>query len=55
MASSVGDGGAPAAILPSSTVFPGNGGPPGELLVSQKSRPVTAIVSLLRGRAPPAA
>ena len=55
MASSVGDGGTTAAILPSSTVFPGNGGPPGDLLLSPKSQPATAVISILRGRAPPVA
>ena len=55
MASSVGDGDPAVAVLPSKMRIVGNGGPPGELLLSPESHPVSAVVSLLRGRAPPAA
>ena len=55
LASSVGDGGTPVAVLPSSIGIPANGGPPGQLPLAPAQDPVTSVVSLLRGRSPPAA
>ena len=55
MASSLGDGDAPVAVLPSRIGIPANGGPPGDLLLAPAQEPVTSVIALLRGRSPPAA
>lgn len=55
LASPPGDGDRLVAVLPSRVVTLGNGGPPGDLLLTNESNPVSAVVSLLRGRSPPAA
>lgn len=55
LASSAGDGDKLLAVLPSRVITLGNGGPPGELLLPAESSPVCAVVSLVRGRSPPAA
>ena len=49
------DGDPAHAVLPVRHVVAGSGGPPGELLVSPASDPLSAVVSLFRGRSPPAA
>lgn len=55
LASPPGDGDRLVAVLPPRVVILGNGGPPGELLLTTESSQVSALVSLLRGRSPPAA